>query len=121
MSKQVPIDEPLTDEHREYLVMMGETSLIDRIDAQFAGDDDEAPAYSGDVNAQTGHDNPKYIQQGDVNNLSNAEEALEVLEYKNWTKNDLVAEAKERGLAHTGTKDELAARLAEDDDTSEEE
>ena len=35
--------------------------------------------------------------------------------YSSWSKDELVAEAKARGVSHTGKKDELAARLAEAD------
>lgn len=41
--------------------------------------------------------------------------------YDEWSVKDLKAEAKVRDLAVAGTKDELVARLAEDDDAAEEE
>lgn len=35
--------------------------------------------------------------------------------YGTWSKDDLVAELQERGLPHSGNKDELIARLEESD------
>lgn len=35
--------------------------------------------------------------------------------YEDWSKDELVAEAERRGLAKSGTKDEIIARLHESD------
>lgn len=43
----------------------------------------------------------------------------EVPPYDTWSKPELVQEAEARGLATTGTKAELVARLEEDDDAGE--
>lgn len=37
----------------------------------------------------------------------------EDVDYSDWTKAELQAEAERRGLSKTGTKDELIARLSE--------
>ncbi len=39
--------------------------------------------------------------------------------YAGWIKADLAAELEERGLPHSGTKDELIARLEEHDGSTE--
>lgn len=43
------------------------------------------------------------------------EAEAEVKPYEEWTTSELSDELKERGLPHSGKKDELVARLEEDD------
>lgn len=57
---------------------------------------------------------------GDVDNDSTSDAGTDaggetVLPYEEWTQADLSAEAAARGLAKTGTKADLVARLQKDD------
>lgn len=55
-----------------------------------------------------------------VAGLSEQDEAAEQDPYTDFTKDDLVAELERRGLPKSGNKDELVARLTEDDAKTEE-
>lgn len=59
-------------------------------------------------------------EEGEGNGDSGAGEAEEAPAYEEWTNDDLRAELEDRGLSKSGNKDELVARL-EDDDLEEEE
>jgi hypothetical protein len=50
---------------------------------------------------------------------ANENEPEELPPYRQWLKDDLVDEAKDRGLDYTGTKDDLVKRLDKDDEETE--
>jgi hypothetical protein len=88
MSQQVPMDKPLSDQDREYLLSRGSDQVVAMLDERFGAESSE----------------PVHIEDGE-----------DVLPYKDWTADDLRAELADRKLKATGTKPEMAARLEEDD------
>lgn len=99
MSRDIPMDRPLSESDRKYLEDRGSYPLIDRLDQEFGNisNDGEEPedVFDGD----DGDDGP---DPG----------------YEEWTAEELREELRERKLSSTGTKAEMAARLREADAAS---
>lgn len=85
MSRQIPMDQPLSDEDRQYLLDRDRRDLIAHIDEM------NSPAEADESGDGDGDD------------------------YDTWKKDDLVEEATKRELDASGTKAEIIARLREDD------
>jgi hypothetical protein len=97
MARDINPDKPLTDKDRQYLLDRGQEQRVVAHDARF-GDE-----YSvEDLDDRNGPEGPE--EEGD--------------EYDAWTAAELQDEAVKRGLSKAGKKDELIARLREDDENS---
>lgn len=59
------------------------------------------------------------LMGGDTQTTEKESDEEEILPYSEWTKEDLVAECREREIPVSGTKSELVARLEENDTTFE--
>ena len=104
MSRDVPRDQPLTDEDRDYLMARGNEALVAQIDQMYPSDSGEEPA---EADPEPGGE--------------------QVKPYEEWTVADLQAEIDARNkaalednpsavaMSRTGTKAELVARLKEND------
>lgn len=98
MSRDIPQDQPLTDEDRQYLQDRGSwgTDLIRRIDENFPAEE------------------PVALEEEDGDETPPAD-------YSEWTKTELVTEVDRRNaeggpqLSRSGTVAELRDRLTEDD------
>lgn len=93
MTKQVPADKPLSPEDRAYLHARGEHALVDQIDERF------------------GTDTPDQ-EKLPVNPESPPEEVPD--DYDRWTVQELQDELGNRSLSKAGKKEDLIARLRED-------
>ena len=100
--------------------LQGFEGIREKVDAWKPKDEEEFDAQQ-DVQ-------PSPQSQGDTESLGlvttepqlDGSEEEEEVDYQSATKDELVAELKERGLATSGTKDELIARLEENDAEEEE-
>ena len=63
---------------------------------------------------------PQPVQRTAAGEAKAAVAEPEVKPYEEWTTSELSDELKERGLPHSGKKDELVARLEEDDSAEDE-
>lgn len=88
MTRQVPVDAPLSDEDREYLHARGMHSTVEMLDNRFGSEDVDA------LGDDVADDDPMY---------------------ESWLKAELEAELAKRRLSTSGTNDQKAARLREDD------
>jgi hypothetical protein len=86
MTRQVPLDKPLSDQDREYLHMRGEHDRVASLDEQF-----------GTVGGEP-------LSEGD-----------DVAPYEEWTVKELDEELAARQLPKTGKQEEKVARLRADD------
>lgn len=99
MSRDVPRNKPLSDEDRAYLLVHGDEDILRSIDAQYPPGSDVESEEDGDDDAP----------------------------YEEWTVADLQAEiddrnkdrAAEQKMSRAGKKDELVARLRQDDADAE--
>jgi len=91
---------PLSDETRAWLLSRGQDVLVHRLDQQW--EDQRA-------NEPVTHE---VITQDN-------DEDEEIPPYWEWSKSELVEELKARGLDTSGRKEELVARLEEDDASGE--
>lgn len=87
MSRQVPMDEPLSDENRAYLESRGQEATIRMIDGRHAESDEDEDALGPDGDAELPAD------------------------YSNWTGAELEAELRKRRLPYSGNNQERAERL----------
>lgn len=96
---------PLSDENRAFLYSRGKDPLVAELDHQWANIE-----FRRQQLAELGVEN-------DATPDFDTDELDDAPPYEQWKKDELVAEAKERDLDSNGTKDELVARLYEDDAT----
>lgn len=126
MSKQIDLTQPLSDEDREYLRVLGRLDDIRRNDEQFA-EGYEAPE-AREPSATADRTQAAGIGEGTLGtraaNASQPELAGEGADevgddteapYEEWNLVDLREELEVRELSKSGNKGELAARLREDD------
>lgn len=106
MSRQVPNDQPLSDDNRRYLLAHGEELLVQQFDARFPED---AP------------DNPEEFSPSGTGTDSGTSEPEEDPGYEEWSADDLRAEIDERNedretkISKAGSRADMAARLRTDD------
>lgn len=121
MTRQIPIDKPLSDEDRGYLLMRGDTALIERLDFQYNPKAEEAEAAAA---VDDEEDDEEDTEPGDEEDEDEEDEEGEDPNYEEWTIAELKAAIDKRnlegaGLAVSGTKPDLAARLREHDAANE--
>lgn len=95
MSRYVDPSKPLSDSDREYLLARGYDDQVASMDQRFAGDGDHLQV-------------PSEIVVDD-------EEGDDYDDDSAWTYQDLQQEARNRGLTATGKREEIVARLREND------
>lgn len=98
MSRDVPVDQPLSDEDREYLHTRGYHDMVDRIDRDFPGG-----GTPSEVTNESFVDNPEDVPDEDQD------------DYDSWTSAELETELKNRNLAYSGTNAQKIQRLRADD------
>lgn len=106
MSRQIPMDRPLSDDDRRYLLAHGEDARVATFDERFPEDAPESPEEFAPETDGTG---------------SGTEE--EDPGYEEWSADDLRAEIDERNeqdgrttkISKAGSRADMAARLREDD------
>lgn len=89
MARDVPRDQPLSDDDREYLLSRGQEELVRGMDERFGSGGSSQP------------------------------QPEEPVPYENWSVDDLKNELRIRKLPVNGTKDQLVTRLEDDDDEAE--
>jgi hypothetical protein len=103
MSRQVPVDQALSDEDRSYLEQRGVYgSLIERLDAQYDGvttEDAGDPGVRVDSQTDPATDPASTQPEEPTDN------------YDRMTKDELLSELSKRKLPVSGTKPEVIARL----------
>lgn len=80
--------------------------------ADDTGSEGEDESAGDDADTDTG-------ETGESEDEAEGDAESEVLPYDQWEYADLKAEAKDRGLTATGSKEQLIERLTEDDKTAE--
>lgn len=93
MSREIPMDQPLTEEDRAYLHARGQHATVEMLDEKYPADAEEAEAEE---------------ETGDNYDDTTA-----------WKVADLKAELEKRELPATGNRAELVARLRESDAAEE--
>lgn len=96
MSRAVPIDQPLSERDREYLLARGQSARVEMIDVRTS---EEEPQDDSVVPAVTPSKAPLVPED----------------DYDQWTVEDLREELGDRQLSKDGRKAELIARLRESD------
>lgn len=135
MSRTIDLTQPLSEDDREYLLARGREQHVFQNDAQFS-DDLEARARGLYIPGSaidlaegvpgTPSADPTVVNGGgpaipeedpglDSDDLVSDDLDSEEDNYETWTKEQLSEELENRELATTGKKDELIARLREDD------
>lgn len=102
---------PLSDENREFLVARSKDTLINQLDREWAN----IKAHQDAMEAKKA--------EADEAESESAEEDDEDTDYDSWTVQELTEEIKARNaeegretpISTTGKKDELVARIREDD------
>jgi hypothetical protein len=125
MSRQIPRDQALSDEDREYLVARGDTNMINRLDLEFGVTDsyqDPAAPLRGSEPSLAAASEPAGLGQSQVGLRTDHTGApltpgatAAADEYDALTNEELRDELEERELSKSGNKQELITRLREDD------
>jgi hypothetical protein len=102
MAREVPRNQPLSDEDREYLHARGYHDMVDAIDRDHPGGGTPSEVTDGSAVS------PDEVVIDDDED-----------EYEDWTGPQLEAELKRRNLPYTGTKDQRIERLRADDDEAD--
>lgn len=135
MSRQIDLSKPLSERDREHLVQLGKENLIQT--AEGGGEDSSSTA--GPVQLKGEYvELVEVVNTGDVNTLQRQEtggmsdtsggsdleppklDTAEDGDYSEMTVKMLQDELERRDLPKTGKKDELIARLEEDDSSEDE-
>lgn len=104
--KGVELTLPLSDEVRQWLLSKGKDTLVARLDMQTV--------------VQGLHRKPApEVTKDSAPVTQDSNEDEEIPPYWEWSKSELVEELKARGLDTSGRKEELVARLEEDDASGE--
>lgn len=98
----VDVTQPLSDDMKEWLQNRNRHDLLER-HAQYMAQQASAT------------DKPEPDEAGTPASPPEPDEDEDEDDYNNWTVKELAAEAEDRGLAKSGTKDELIARLRAND------
>lgn len=123
MSRDVKLNKQLNKEDRAYLVARGAygAALIERVDSEYGQDPASLPdpeptqeVLSQNV-ADLQAENDALKAQLAALQGDGEEDEEDVPDYGSWLLEELQTEAGDRGLSKSGTKAEIAARLAEHD------
>lgn len=115
MSRKIDTSRELSDEDREYLRSRGREQLVEQLDYEARVNAAAEARKSQDHMSRVNDASP------DVMSREPEDEVEEVdLPYHKWKKDELVEEATARGIDASGTVKELAERLEQDDNTSDE-
>lgn len=115
MSRQVPVDRPLSEEDREYLLTRGRDSLVARLDAAFSAEEEtEGDAEPGDVEPGAEVDDEGDADEAEPETAEAVPAEVSDL-YDKMTAEELREECRARDLSSKGNKTALVARLREDD------
>jgi SAP domain len=129
VSWDINLDEPLSDEHRQYLLDRDRRDLVAANDAEFGGEEvvATAPGLQGtEPSLTTGQTVPgasaaapvgENVLSGNVSPGPSSTAALPD-DYEEWTNDQLRAELSRRELPRSGNKEELIDRLVADDESA---
>ena len=124
MTRQVPTDQPLSDEDRQYLKDRGQYATIEAIDREQGLEAEPSgnlgllgsePSLQADRQEGAGVGEAQALLYTDPTAEPNSGD--DDKDYDNWSKAELQDELEERGLPKSGNVADLVQRLRDDDDS----